>query len=77
MRWNDISNSDHHAIAIERLSKEAQQRLAEIKQDDIDEIFSFHFSGKRRIIGIRDMSIVKLLWWDPDHLVCLSLKKNT
>jgi hypothetical protein len=77
MRWNDISNADHHAIAIERLSKEAQQRLAEIKQDDIDEIFSFHFSGKRRIIGIRDMSIVKLLWWDPDHLVCLSLKKNT
>lgn len=77
MYWDDISGTDHHAIPIDRLSKEAQQRLAEIKQDDIDEIFSFHFSGKRRIIGIRDMSIVKLLWWDPDHLVCPSVKKNT
>ncbi len=77
MNWRDIEGPDHHAIGVDRLSKEAQARLTEIKQDDIDEVFSFHFAGKPRIIGIRDMNVVKLLWWDPEHLVCPSQKKNT
>ena len=77
MKWHEIEGPDHHAIGVDQLSKEAQIRLTQIKQDDIDEIFSFHFSGKPRIIGIRDMSVVKLLWWDPEHLVCPSQKKNT
>jgi hypothetical protein len=77
MNWHEIEGPDHHAIGVDRLSKEAQARLTEIKQDDIDEVFSFHFSGKPRIIGIRDMNVVKLLWWDPEHLVCPSQKKNT
>ena len=77
MNWHEIEGPDHHAIGVDRLSKEAQARLTEIKQDDTDEVFSFHFSGKPRIIGIRDMNVVKLLWWDPEHLVCPSQKKNT
>lgn len=77
MSWAEIEGDDHHAIPIGSLSKEASKRLAEINQDDIEEIFSFHFSGKPRIIGIRDRNVVKLLWWDPDHQVCPSHKKHT
>lgn len=77
MKWGEIEGNDHHAIPLSKLSPEAQKRLAEIKQDDIDEIFSFHSGGKPRIIGIRDRDLVKLLWWDKDHLVCPSHKKHT
>ena len=77
MRWKEIEGPDHHAIERDKLSKEAQERLTKIKQDDVDEIFSFHFSGKPRIIGIRDRDVVRLLWWDPDHGVCPSVKKHT
>jgi hypothetical protein len=33
--------------------------MAKIKQEDVDEIFSFHFSGKPKIIGIRDRNVVR------------------
>ena len=77
MHWSNIEGPDHHFIEVSKLSKAARDRLAEIHQDDIDEIFSFHFSGKPRIIGIRDRSVVKLLWWDAEHQVCPSVKKHT
>ncbi len=34
-------------------------------------------NGKQRIWGIKDRNILKVLWWDPDHEVCPSLKKYT
>lgn len=77
MRWKEIEGPDHHAIERHKLSKDAKDRLTQIKQDDVDEIFSFHFSGKPRIIGIRDRNVVRLLWWDPEHGVCPSVKKHT
>ena len=77
MEWTEIAGSDHHSIPVSKLSNEAQKRLEEIKQDDIDEIFSFHLQGKPRIICIRDLSIAKLLWFDPEHKVCPSQKKHT
>ncbi|WP_455284435.1 hypothetical protein [Cupriavidus necator] len=77
MAWADIEGEDHHAIEVGRLSKDARKRLEEIKQDDVAEVFSFHFSGKRRIFGIRDRNAVKLLWWDPEHAVCPSKLRNT
>lgn len=77
MRWHDIEGENHHSIDVGSLSRNARSRLSAINQDDVDEVFSFHFSGKRRIIGIRDRNVVKLLWWDPDHLVCPSTKKHT
>lgn len=77
MKWLEISGEDHHSIPRSSLSKEAQQRLEQLELDDIDEIFSFHFNGRKRIFGILDLSAVKLLWWDEDHKVCPSKLKNT
>lgn len=77
MLWSEIEGDDHHFINIGSLSKEAQQRLQDIKQDDVDEVFSFHLKGKPRIICIRDRHIAKLLWFDKEHKVCPSKKKGT
>ena len=73
MTWGEIESSGQsHAIQRDRLSKEAQNRLAEIKRDDIDEVFSLRIDGRKRIIGVRDKDIFMFLWWDPQHKVCPS-----
>jgi len=77
MFWREIVGSENHSISIHDLSKEAKKRLMDIKQDDVYEVFSFRCNGRQRIIGIRDNGVVKLLWWDPNHQVCISDKKHT
>jgi len=66
-----------HAIPVEKLSKEAQQRLEEIERDDLDQLISIRISGRKRIFAIRDKAVLHLLWWDPEHTVCTSHKKHT
>lgn len=77
MTWSSISGHRDHAISIETLSTEAQKRLMQINMDDIDEVFSLHIDGKKRLIGIRDRNIFRVLWWDKEHKVCPSHKKHT
>ena len=77
MAWSEVEGGNHHSISIADLSKEAQQRLRDISQDDVDELFSFRITGKKRVFSIRHNNIAKLLWWDPRHQVCPSKKKHT
>lgn len=79
MSWAEIKNAkkQHHPVSREKLSKQAQQRLMELKQDDIDELFSLRLSGKERVYGVRDQRVLKLLWWDPNHEIYPSKKKHT
>lgn len=77
MTWHEILGRRDHAISIEKLSAEAQKRLIELELDDIDEIISLHLDGKKRLIGIRDRNIFRVLWWDKEHKVCISNKKHT
>jgi hypothetical protein len=80
MTWTQIESSQSqksHFVDIDTLSKEARERLAEINQDDVDQVFSLRLSGKERVIGIRDRWILKILWWDPEHGVCPSVLKRT
>ena len=78
VNWAELkSNGGCHNVAKYKLVKQAQQRLTEIKLDDLDELFSMRFTGKKRIWGIRDGNIFKILWWDPEHKVCPSPKKHT
>ena len=80
MTWNQISivgKKQNHSVAIDQLSKKAQKRLIEINIVDIDELFSLRLSGKERIWGILEKGVLNLLWWDPNHEVCPSYKKNT
>ena len=78
MLWRDIrTSSNHHPIPVAKLCKEAQDRLKQIGQDDIDELFSFRLTGKERLFGILDAEVLWILWWDPLHLSHPSLKKHT
>jgi hypothetical protein len=82
MAWSELPKKQHHAISCEKLNKIAQRRLIDIQQDDVDEIFSLRLQGQHRVYGIRDGSILKVIWYDRDHgdnenCVCRSNKKNT
>ena len=77
MTWDEISGRRDHAISFDSLSDTAQKRLKDIQLDDTDEVFSLHIDGKKRLFGIRDRNIFKVLWWDREHQVCPSLKKHT
>lgn len=77
MKWSEILNRNNHAIPISDICSEARKRLKTLKQDDVDELISLRLTGKNRVWGIRDQNILKILWWDPNHTVCLSLKRYT
>ena len=80
LTWHEIlvENSDrNHPISKFKICKPAFDRLAEIKQDDIDELVSLRLSGPERIWGILELGTLRLLWWDPDHQICPSHKRNT
>lgn len=76
--WNEIligSKKQNHMVAVSKLCQAAQERLLEIKQDDIADLVSLRLSSRERIWGIRAKHVFKILWWDPNHLVCPSHKK--
>lgn len=67
----------HHSVAIDSIIPDAQRRLKELKQDDIEELFSLKISKLERLWGKRDRNYFDILWWDPKHEICPSNKKNT
>ena len=75
MTWGEImkasggrrEGTNHHPVKVKELTLQARNRLAEIQQDDISELFSLRLDSNRRIYGIRDRRILKLLWYDPYH----------
>ena len=75
MTWAEIMRtaggrargSNSHFVEVRNLTGHAKQRLAEIGQDDVSELFSLRLSAAVRIYGIRDRRAQKLLWYDPHH----------
>ena len=54
MTWTAIQQADSHSVPCTDIIKEAQARLVEIQQDDIDDLFSLRVQGRLRVWGIRD-----------------------
>lgn len=80
MTWGEILNEGgkrNHLIHVSDLCREAKQQLRTIGQDDLDQLLSLGLTGQERIWGILENGVVRLLWWDPEHRVCPSHKKNT
>lgn len=75
--WTEILRSGSHLVKLHRLEKAARDRLVEIQRDDIDDLMSFRITGENRVWCIRTGHIMRVLWWDPKHEVCPSLKKHT
>src|SRR5680860_465510 len=72
MTFPDIERAvkGSHNVSYNQLCRDAQKRL-----EDLDQIFSLRLSGKERIWGIREGNVLRILWWDPKHQVCPSLRE--
>ncbi len=79
MQWKEIksNNARDHAVETDKLNTEAKKRLQELKLDDVGQLYRLRLSGTQRVWGILDGYIFKILWWDPNHTVCPSAKRNT
>lgn len=77
LTWSELASQGSHAVPVADLCKDARTRLSDIQQDDLDDLYSLRLSGKERIWGIRDRHVLKVIWWDPNHEVCVSKKKHT
>jgi hypothetical protein len=72
-----LQNKGCHEIETHILCKEAQQRLLYLELDDLTCLFSLRLGSKTRVFCIRRPTYMRVLWWDPEHKVCPSKKKNT
>lgn len=61
LTWQDHRDSGSHPVKVVDLIHEAQKRLVQIEKDDVDELYSFRISGKKRIWGIREGNILWIL----------------
>ncbi len=83
MTWAEIANATkgqgrgtkHHHVAVSDLSKAANKRLKKIKRNDLDQLYSLRLGGKIRIYGVLEGTVLKVLWYDPQHEVCPSKPK--
>jgi len=75
MTWAEVEGkTGSHFVAYDDLCKEAQDRLTHLRMDEQAQLFSARITGKKRVWGTRDVVTFRVLWWDPDHTVCPSLK---
>ena len=79
MSWVEIkSKTGSHTVGAEGIIKEARQRLTERNLDEwADHLTSLRMKGKERLWGFLRAGIFHALWWDPEHQVYPSKKKNT
>ena len=64
-----------HPIEFHKLEKEAQEYIGRTGIfDDHDEIWSLHLDGTKRLWGLKYQRYCMVIWWDPDHKICPSLK---
>jgi hypothetical protein len=80
--WAQIlvdAKKQNHSVPVNDLCRDAQVRLSGIFKGpiDVDDLLSLRLSGKERVWGILRKGVMEILWWDPNHLVCPSIKKHT
>lgn len=74
--WADIlvhAKKQNHFISVDKISKQARDRLESLHLDDTDALVSLRLSGKERVWGILQENALLLLWWDPGHGICPSI----
>ncbi|GGN24181.1 hypothetical protein FHR83_002876 [Actinoplanes campanulatus] len=81
LTWNEVkaqlsgskggSHRKHHFQGIDTLCTEAQERIAQLRLDEVfgDEIFRFRVANRRRLWGFIAAGVFYILWWDAEHLV--------
>lgn len=80
MTWQEIlyaGSKRNKIVKVWTLEEVAQRRLKKLGQKDQEDIVELGIGSKERVWGILDQAVLRLLWWDPEHLVCPSPKKHT
>ena len=72
-----LKKANCHPVPFDELCPDAQKRLKTLKRDDLEELWSFRVGSKPRVWAILYDNVFNVLWWDPNHKVCPSEKKNT
>jgi hypothetical protein len=63
MTWAEMDGpSGSHSVSVDDLCAEAKARLAELKMGHIEMLFSVRITGVRRIWGVKDIAILRVLW---------------
>ena len=78
MTWSEIlivAKKRNHTISVDNLCRTARKRLQETGQSDLGQVVSLHLTGTQRVWGRLSEGVFHLLWWDPYHQICPSLKK--
>lgn len=83
MTWDEISRQQHdrtrktkhHYLNPVSLSNEAVERIKAKHFDEYtDDIYSFALQNLVRIIGLRYGAEFHIVWYDPNHEFCPSIK---
>lgn len=93
MKWKEFrkNHAIGHYLSKGELSPKAKKRWQEIQIKEANEgdgvegdigrkgFYSMRFEGRIRLIGELDEEncIFQIIWYDPNHQVCLSEKKHT
>jgi ribosomal protein L20 len=77
MTREELKNTKSHSIETYKLSKAARDRLEELQLDDFEELFSLRINSANRFWCIAHENVMRVLWWDPNHLVYPVEKRNT
>lgn len=59
------------------LAGEAVRRLTELQLVDLTKIHRLEFTGTQRLYGVLRDNVFHVIWWDPDHKICPTSKRNT
>lgn len=80
MKINEIFavGSEHgKSYPVEDLPTSVQKRLTALGRDDETEVARLRCGGKPRLYGFLRENVFHVLWWDPEHQVYPSKKRNT
>jgi len=59
------------------ITADALKRLDDLQLGDLTKIHRLEFTGLKRLYGVLMGNVFHVVWWDPLHEICPSLKKNT
>ena len=78
MTWREIErDGKHHPMSHVAISAKARRRLAELPHVDPELLYSLRITQRRRLWGIRQGRVFRILWWDPEHTVYpMDIKNN-
>ena len=80
LTWNEIlrnrRSGGHHHVEVRLISPAARKHLMQ-RNIEADTLISLRVTAKKRLWGVREGSVLHLLWWDPQHEVYPTKLRNT